>query len=119
MCRLYLHTIYRCGCPGPSHHPGRTCSHYRHSLSASHSERGTNDLASRPCVSVVSMLRYRFACPRHRGSQDYWLSLLGWETNVSLRAGLMGGLAATGEVVVDGDVAWDGGSRPRKRRRSR
>lgn len=90
MCKLYLQTLYLCGCPGHRRLPGRTCSHYRQSLAAIHSERGTSDITGRPCISVVPMLRFGFACPRHRGSQEYWLSLRGWEGNVSVVDGGMG-----------------------------
>jgi hypothetical protein len=87
MCKLYLQTRYRCGCASHPNLPGRTCASYRQSLAASHSERGRGDVTSRPCISIVPMMQLRFACPRHRGSQEYWLTLMGWETNVSYMSG--------------------------------
>ncbi|KAK7190878.1 hypothetical protein PSPO01_03041 [Paraphaeosphaeria sporulosa] len=72
MCKFYLQTVYCCRCHGHPNLPGRICAYYRHSLTAAHSKRGTGDVTSRPCISVAPMIPFKYACPQHRGSQDYW-----------------------------------------------
>ncbi|KAF2441566.1 hypothetical protein P171DRAFT_446427 [Karstenula rhodostoma CBS 690.94] len=87
MCKLYLQTIYNCGCHGHANLPGRSCASYRQSATAAHGERGNGDVVSRPCVSVVPVMRLSYACPRHRGYQEYWSALPGWEGDVWSVAG--------------------------------